>query len=348
MMTKDKLNKVAIITSTDLDGIFSYELIREYLGVDNIILKEDYSPVAVRTMDLIKEVLLEDKNIKVIFLVDKKISIAVTKRLLKDYPELTLVHLENNSKVDTNRMEGLENVIYEYSDINNAVSSSELVVRVLENKFREFKSDNITDDDWEKTKEVLKYVSLWDNCSWGDKGSEIITKLLQMTAIEKLYDGKTCFNMMRQSHPEHKLQFSDKFDVNSKQCYNDFQFAICSLTDKIKKSMTIVHKDNMKIGIVYNLDYKYYSLVANRLFKVNYVDIIMNIMPSGLIGARGSSKNNVIDLSEFSSKLPGGGGGHFNSAGGKLYPESIYIDDKEGNKKELLIEDLKKVIENYI
>lgn len=362
------IKNIGIVTHYDLDGFGCYETLKSFLGLENIPMEYSYAPESSATFNLSVKLLRDNPNITTLFITDRDINSYHIKKLREVYQELketedmfeplSIIHIDHHKN---SKHFNVENVIGYYGrnpDVDFSKSAAELTIEFCELFLLDYKEVKLSD--WYETIYTMSLVGDWDTFRWkilSDKSR--IMQVKGLMAIEKIYGSENVFEKIRSFNSDHSLKSdTEEFIYYSNRVYKEYKNILNKEYEKAMKDKIEFIKEDKKVAIVYNVNTLYFSLLANRFFESeNSEPILLSIYPSGLISVRGDNVRNRINLQELMYKTPGGGGGHFNAAGGKILEEldkEFISDDRtkefefrdEEHKKELTSKLLKFLEEN--
>lgn len=358
MINNFNIKNIGMITHYDLDGFGCYETLKSFLGLESIPLEYSYAPDSSVTFDLAIRLLEFNPNIKTLFITDRDINSYHIKKIRESYPDLQIIHIDHHKN---SKHFDLENVIGYYGrnpDTDFSKSAAELTVEFCELFLLDYRVIKLSD--WYEVIYTMCLVGDWDTFRWKtltDKSR--VMQIKGLMAIEKIYGSENVFDKIRTFNTDHSLKSDNaEFIYYSNRVYKEYKNILNKEYEKAMKDKVVFAKDNKRVAIVYNINTLYFSLLANRFFELeNSEPILLSIYPSGLISVRGDNIRNDINLQELMYKTPGGGGGHFNAAGGKILKEldkEFLSDDRtkefefrdEEHKKELTSKLFKFLEEN--
>lgn len=333
-------NKIGLITHQDLDGFGCYEVLRRFLNVD-IPFKHSFNPDSLKTTSLIDELMLEKPDIKTIFITDRELSVKDAEYINRKY-NVSIVHIDHHLNT---KHYNLDYIIGFYGERNSDdnKSASELCVDFCEMFLLDY--IDIKPMDWFYIKEAMVLVGDWDTFRWKSftDGTRVM-KVKGIMAIEKLYGSETIFEKLIECSKDGYMDINSKnFVAFSIETYNKYKNNLEEEYSKVIKSKIVFSKNDKSVAIIKNPSTLYFSLIANRFFEENEETVVIAIYPSGLISCRGNNFRNKINLQTLMSNTPGGGGGHFNAAGGKLF-KTINEDKTDWDTEEEYHESLSHLI----
>lgn len=358
MMDNFDIKNIGMITHYDLDGFGCYEALKSFLGLESIPLEYSYAPESTATFNLAIKLLGYNPNIKTLFITDRDINSYHIKKLRESYPELKIVHIDHHKN---SKHFNVENTVGYYGrnpDTDFSKSAAELTVEFCELFLLDYRQIKLSD--WYEVIHTMSLVGDWDTFRWKILSDKYrIMQVKGLMAIEKIYGSENVFEKIRSFNNNNSLKSdSEEFIHYSNRVYKEYKNILNKEYEKAMKDKIVYTKEDKKVAIVYNINTLYFSLLANRFFESeNSEPILLSIYPSGLISVRGDNVRNRINLQELMYKTPGGGGGHFNAAGGKILEEldkEFISDDRtkefefrdEEHKKELTSKLLKFLEEN--
>lgn len=325
VLTDKHLENIGIVTHYDLDGIACYEAISSFLGREDIKCNYSFRPDSDESYNLALELLKKHPSITTLFVTDREINDFHIRKILEDYPNLMIIHIDhhrNSKHLTTNNVMGY----YGTNPNDYSKSACELSLDfclLLLNDFRK-----INQKDFYNLEHLMTLVGDWDTFRWktlDDK--DRVNTVKGLMAIEKLYGSETLFKTIREMSGDNSINIeTEEF---TKYLHDSFKLYKDNLQKEYSKvaNKVLFRSGNTKIAIVPNVDSLYLSLIANKYLENNEESIFITFYPSGLVSSRGSTVKNKVNLQELMFKLPGGGGGHFNAAGGKLFKD--ILENKE-------------------
>lgn len=337
------IKDVIMVTHSDLDGVGCLEALQSFLSPNGVVNKNDYqipykmdyNPMNNRTIELAEELIKTYPDKKYLFVTDRELTQESVDKLLDKYKDLYIIYIDhhlNTLKREFVSGERFLNFIdfksHDSKDINKA--AAELVVDFCEMFLLDARKISLSD--WFDVKDLMRTVGDWDTFRWKSLPNGSRKRSVQiLMSTDKIIGSKETYDLIRsmnngklaQDTPEvvstlekHYKMYKDNLDNLYNSAYNE-----------IEENKIIVGNDKIEIGFLKNSDPKYFSILSSKLMENKVATIIIAVYDSGLVSARGDYFNNNINLQSLMSKLPGGGGGHFNAAGGILF--SHKLDDEE-------------------
>ncbi|MGL5315639.1 MAG: hypothetical protein ACRC92_20460 [Peptostreptococcaceae bacterium] len=319
---------VTIVTHSDLDGIASEKAMRVILGKSKVFVKDDYSPVSSKTLELFKESLEENKDYHsnggkhIVCVFDREINHTDAQEILDSGVDM-LLHIDHhpsNTKYTTE-----EHIIGFYGETkeDRKLAACELVMKFT----YKFLLDLVEQDykNYNSLYEIINYCGSWDTFRWNDLEGDNKQIPVILSSAEKLTSPQYVFRILKQGAKNGlRYELNEKTKSELITLKLAFDFTLDSIIKDLKYTTETIKIDDIefKYMVVKNLDSKYYSLVANKILNDNPdIHFMANLFDFGSIGFRGSKFDPVLDFSVISKNLPGSGGGHPKAAGGHIYKD---------------------------